>query len=169
VLLLCGKPGPLSAHTPEICYAGADYGPDPNQQRWKATPDTEFTWQSFRSKVEGRPNLEIAWAWCTDGRWNCPPTPRIAFGREPFLYKLYVVRQIRRADEPTAELKDLVAKLVPALQQTVFADHPTTASSETRKGPVDSSTVPQPLSSSSKTVPPAQPAPRNATGDRSHD
>jgi hypothetical protein len=121
VLLLAGKPGPLSVHTPEICNAGPNHAPQPNQQRWSPRPGDEFTWQSFASKIDGRPDLEIGWAWSTNGRWQSPAVPRIAFGREPFLYKLYVVRACNKQTEPSQAMKRLLSDWLPALERTVFA------------------------------------------------
>ena len=121
VLLLCGKPGPLSVHTPEVCFAGASNAANPDQQRWKPTEDSEFTWQSFTSRVEGQPNLEVAWAWTVDGKWMSPDVPRLTYGREPFLYKLYIVRQHRGRSKPSEEMTALARELIPTLQRTVFA------------------------------------------------
>lgn len=121
VLLMCGKPGPLSVHTPEVCYAGASFSPDPDQRKWKPTEESEFTWQTFTSRTEGSPNLEIAWAWSLDGRWQCPSVPRLTFGRQPYLYKLYVVRTCFRESSPSPLMNQLLAEFVPKLRQTVFA------------------------------------------------
>jgi len=161
ILLLCGKPGPLAAHTPEICYANAEHSADANQRRWKPTPETEFTWQTFASKVEGQPNLEIAWAWCVDGDWNCPAVPRLAFGKEPFLYKLYIVRSCTRLDEPSAGMKKFVSDLIPTLQKTVF-------SSDLSSSHLDASNK-QAATTSSTTSKPTSGAPKTTTGDRARD
>jgi len=127
ILFMCGKPGPLCAHTPEICYAGASYTPDSNQRRWKPVGDAEFTWQTFSSRVEGQSDLEIAWAWTTDGRWGSPEIPRLTYGAEPFLYKLYVVRSCTKQSEPSDQTNRLLKELVPAIKSTVFAASATPA------------------------------------------
>ena len=124
VLLVCGKPGPLSVHTPDVCYAGASFAPDPNQQRLSLTERDEFTWQSFTSSVDGRPDLEIAWSWTVDGRWSCPVSPRIKFGREPFLYKVYVARRLRGKRQPSPEIQSFLRSLVSSAQGSIFMPPP---------------------------------------------
>jgi len=120
VLLLCGKAGPLSVHTPDICTTGANFSADPNQRTWDGIADSELTWQSFTSQVDGQPNLEIAVAWTADGRWRSPTSPRMTFGREPFLFKLYVIRPCLHESKPSAFMEDLLRGLVPAALDTVF-------------------------------------------------
>jgi hypothetical protein len=122
VLLMCGNPGPLSVHTPEVCYAGASFSPDPDQRKWMPADDSEFTWQTFTARTDGNPNLEIAWAWSIDGRWQCPSVPRLTFGHEPYLYKLYVVRTCLRESSPSPMMSQLLAELIPSLQKTVFVE-----------------------------------------------
>jgi hypothetical protein len=137
VLLLCGKPGPLSVHTPEVCTAGVNYAADPNQRKWSPAADAEFTWQTFSSRVDGRPNLEIAWAWSTDGRWLSPQVPRLTFGLEPFLYKLYLVRSCNRESAPSPSMNRLLADLVPAMRNSVFDVQPKNANDSSLKIPTD--------------------------------
>jgi hypothetical protein len=120
LLLACGKAGPLCAHTPELCYAGAAYTPDSNQRNWKPIEAAEFTWQTFSSKVAGQPNLEIAWAWSVDGRWRSPPSPRLVFGREAYLYKVYLVRACRSETEPSRPMKEFAEAVIPTLARSVF-------------------------------------------------
>jgi hypothetical protein len=93
VLLICGSPGPISVHTPDICYTSAGYG-QAGQLEKVAVGSDEFKAGRF---VKGSPNpdsLRIMWAWTTDGHFQIPENPRWAFGRAtPALFKRYVIRQ----------------------------------------------------------------------------
>ena len=33
-LILCGRPGPVSIHTPDVCYRGLGYEPTGSPSRW---------------------------------------------------------------------------------------------------------------------------------------
>lgn len=120
MLLVCGKAGPLSVHTPEACYSGAGYTPDRNQRKMNVSESHEFTWQSFQSKVDGQPDLEISWAWTTDGRWSCPDSPRVTYGREPFLYKLYIARRLRGKRQPSAEMQSFLRVVAASTKSSIF-------------------------------------------------
>jgi hypothetical protein len=157
VLLLCGKPGPISVHTPEVCTAGVNFSADSNQRKWSPAPDSELNWQTFTSRIEGQPNLEIAWGWSLNGQWIVPKSPRITFGREPSLYKLYVVRACRGEGEPSPSMKALLADLIPTIQKTVF-DKEARASIQTKSAPSSDSLSAKPTSSRT-------PNPRNKVGD----
>lgn len=97
VLLVCGRGGPISVHTPDVCYAGAGY-----RQLTDASVkevERENRKDTFRVARFGKPGvvptqLEIYWGWSRDGQsWEAPDNPRTALARSPALYKLYVVRQ----------------------------------------------------------------------------
>jgi Protein of unknown function (DUF3485) len=103
VLLVCGRPGPISVHTPDICYSGAGYAmaaepmrmpPGPGQSPWIS----EFSWADFDKQNAIAPDrLRIGWAWFDGDAWASPGNPRLAYASRRYLYKLYVIRQ---ANEP---------------------------------------------------------------------
>ncbi|AMV27727.1 hypothetical protein VT84_25220 [Gemmata sp. SH-PL17] len=98
VLLVCGRGGPISVHTPDVCYAGAGY----RQLADAATQEMKWddgTTGTFRVARFGKPGivpsqLEIYWTWSRDGHtWQAPNNPRLSLARAPALYKMYVIRQ----------------------------------------------------------------------------
>ena len=99
VLIVCGKGGPISVHTPDICYAGAGYiqiGESRTVEVPFGTADVASLWKGAFAKpgavVPSR--LEIWWCWTRDGKtWEAPPNERVAFGRSPSLYKMYVIHE----------------------------------------------------------------------------
>lgn len=129
VLLLCGRSGPMSVHTPDVCYRGAGFkqaadavaaevprlGSEDAANLWTA----EFGKEG--SQVGRR--LQIYWGWCLPGgEWQAPANPRVAFAGKPAVYKLYVVRSLtsanRKAEEAQAQefLRALLGQLDPALR-----------------------------------------------------
>jgi hypothetical protein len=131
VLLVCGRPGPVSVHTPDVCFQGAGQAMKgtPQRQRFEVadlTAAPEFWTARFDRTVPGTPVPEpttVLWGWAADGRWSAPENPRVEFARSGALYKLYVIRPVtkpdgRPADDPA--LVDFLRTFLPALQTTLF-------------------------------------------------
>jgi hypothetical protein len=124
VLLLCGRPGPISVHTPEVCYRGTGY--DQVGVRTKHALDGQAgeLWVSrFQKQPAAAPeSLRVLYAWNAAGKWEAPASPRSAFARYPALYKLYVIRPLVRDDEPLEEdpVLELLRGLLPALEKALF-------------------------------------------------
>src|SRR4051794_8835704 len=105
ILLACGRPGPISNHRPEACYAGIGYEPltaraavsvplGPGQ------PAADFAVVEFQKRNTAVPSyLRIFYSWDARGPWTAPQgEPRLTFASAPALYKLYVVREMARPD-----------------------------------------------------------------------
>jgi hypothetical protein len=118
VMLIAGAPGPISVHTPEVCYPASGYEQDgPSERRTIAIDDArpaQFWAADFRKETSPIPSrLRVYWAWGTAGTWSAPYSPRITFAREDVLYKVYVVRTIplagdgERADASVEFIKQL--------------------------------------------------------------
>lgn len=124
VVILSGRPGPLSVHRPEVCYAGSGFVQMGSVEKWQAPKDSAARGTGYWSARFTQPGadpqpLRVVWAWSASGDWAAADNPRLAFVREPVLYKLYVVRRMARADEtldkdPTI---DFLNALVPAFRR----------------------------------------------------
>jgi len=98
VLLVCGRPGPVSVHTPDVCYGGAGYDLTAPATHYTmpsgSTAEPAEFWvadlQEVGAAVPAR--LRIYWGWSAPGPWTAPDNPRLVFARFPVLYKLYVLR-----------------------------------------------------------------------------
>jgi exosortase len=98
VMLVCGRPGPVAVHTPDVCYPSNGYKMDQDQ------PDTivlkpksgliesQFLAARFRREhAVTSEGLRIFWSWSASGNWTVPRSTRLEFAGHPFLYKLYVI------------------------------------------------------------------------------
>lgn len=104
VLLLCGRSGPIGAHTPDICYAGLGYKMHGGELR-KNLAESSY-WSGRFEKPNGDAGLMVTWAWSVDGNWLAAENPRLEFVGHDALYKLYVTRglsQSERTGAPTAD------------------------------------------------------------------
>jgi hypothetical protein len=125
VLLMCGRAGRMSVHTPEICYQGLGYQvmESPMQDVIALDTDERAQFWSARFVKESGPaqDLQIFWGWSSDGAWKAPSNPRWEFRGQPFLYKLYVVQDIARQPRPDeAQGSDFLRQFLPALNKVLF-------------------------------------------------
>ena len=106
VLVVCGRPGPIAAHTPEVCYRGAGYEPTaepaPHALALGEKGPTARLWTALfrRESPTGTDRLRIFWTWTADGAYLAPQTPRLEFAAQPVLYKIYVVRDVAGPEGP---------------------------------------------------------------------
>ncbi len=128
VSLVCGRPGPVAIHTPDVCYAASGFAAenstdftvphDPTQ----SSPQFK-TAQFVRTKAAEQTNLRVFWSWNAGGVWTTSDAPRFAFAREPVLYKLHLVREMASPKEPLAEdpCVEFLQLLLPELQRQVIS------------------------------------------------
>jgi hypothetical protein len=130
VLLVCGRPGPISVHTPDICYTGAGFEPTGPLEMLSLPLGTTGPAASFRNAVFGKASaavptyLRILWSWSADGFWEAPDNPRLRFAPQPVLYKLYVIRELATADdrlEGDSSL-DFLQTFLPELERVLFTN-----------------------------------------------
>jgi len=129
LLIVCGPPGPISVHTPDVCYAGAGYQMirDPVRKTVRAegpAGGATFWSADFRKQRPGPdPGKRVVWGWSTGDTWQAVDNPRFDFARARALYKVYVVRDITpaREDEADASLVFL-GRLLPELRTALSAE-----------------------------------------------
>lgn len=126
VLIVCGRPGPISVHTPDICFRGQgfDFSAPPARQLISLdTGDVEFLHgRMHKPDSPGTPPQRIFWGWSAHGKWSAPENPRFAFARRPALFKMYLLRPLARNDEPVADdpCQLFLRVLIPELKRALF-------------------------------------------------
>jgi hypothetical protein len=132
VLLVCGRPGPISVHTPDVCYAGAGYEagtlPVPGSVA-TGGHGAEFLTARFK-KVDALvpESLDILWAWNARGDWEAPANPRLGFASYPALFKVYLIagRGGAAAVEPTVD-RDFAELILTGLNRALFVGEESSA------------------------------------------
>lgn len=126
VFLACGRPGPVSVHTPEVCYAGAGYEVERparfTSPRTGLQGQTFFTSRLVRKRSAEQNQQRIFWGWNAGRGWEVSDNPRFSFTGQAVLFKMYVLRELNASSEalendPCVELMEV---LLPALQMEVF-------------------------------------------------
>ncbi len=128
LVVVCGRPGPVSLHNPNDCYPGAGFDmaqeePEtlamaidrPGERAEFARADFE-RWAAVPSE-----RLRVYWSWKAKGAWSAPSRPRLAFGSQPFLYKLYLIRRVSKGSEPIddATTRDFLRRVMPVLDDAL--------------------------------------------------
>jgi hypothetical protein len=102
VAVLLGPPGPISVHTPEICYSSHDYSI--TSERELATlkdvaGDEHSFWQvTFKSNGLDNARLRVLYAWTTGNRWAAAERPRFGYGGVKHLYKIQLASNTQPGD-----------------------------------------------------------------------
>jgi hypothetical protein len=99
MLIVCGRPGPISVHTPDVCYRAAGYTAV-GETYAKEIPIEEGKKRSVWAQVFRRPatqadsQIEVNWAWLAENEWVAANNSRLSFAGSAAIYKLYVVREL---------------------------------------------------------------------------
>lgn len=126
-ILVCGRPGPVAVHTPDICMPGAGFdlvAPPARCQKAADAPQPADFWTARFQKDEAAVPLcrRVSWSWTGDGVWQAPDQPRLTFARFNALYKLYLIQEVSRSDGQTPEedCDDFIRDLLPELTAALF-------------------------------------------------
>ena len=127
VLLVCGRPGPISVHTPEVCYAGSGYEVSSDRKRIAYDYDGNKKANLWSIKVSKpdilRPErMSIDYGWFANQTWSAPDLDaRFEYAAVPVLYKLYVIREQSRMNDRTGTdsdpAQDFLKDFLPMLQK----------------------------------------------------
>lgn len=90
--IIVGPTGPISVHTPEICYSSQAYSlTDPREAQQLADGKGKIHrfWRTiFRSTNATAEQLCVYYGWCADREWQAAESPRFEFAGRPMLFKL---------------------------------------------------------------------------------
>jgi hypothetical protein len=127
VFLVCGRSGPVSIHTPEVCYAADGFVVGAKSKTPLGDNDAAFfSADAVKSKAAVETRLRIFWGWNDGKGWTAPDDARftyVAYRHSPVLYKLYVQRDLNGPAQASREepCQSLLKVLLPELDRTLFA------------------------------------------------
>src|SRR5262249_33147607 len=129
IYLVCGRSGPVSVHTPDVCYRGAGFEVlgDPTPRTVEvdglAEPAEVNRIEARADALKGPVRQEVLWSWSARGKWETPRSPRLAFARYPVLYKLYVIHPLtseKGSAEEDPSAAEFIRILLPEVQKCLF-------------------------------------------------
>jgi hypothetical protein len=96
--IVLGPPGPISVHTPDICYSSKDYEiveeRAPVQIQTPEGKSHEFWALTLKRKDVHEEHLRAYYAWGNKDAWHAPNSPRFAFGGDGLLYKIQLAADV---------------------------------------------------------------------------
>jgi Protein of unknown function (DUF3485) len=116
--LIVGHARPVSAHTPNICYAGSGFIQRASENSlypfaFPGQPEAPFWTNTFtKEDTTGRQFVRVFWSWynpmdenAKSGRveWQASKNPRWEFGNTRALFKMYFTNYMRDPKETTEE------------------------------------------------------------------
>jgi hypothetical protein len=105
MILVCGSPGPISVHTPDVCFQSQGYVmiSEPKRLELEIAKDRSavFWWADFQQD-QGvfKRTLRTFWSWKGLDSWRAVDHPRLQFAACPVLNKLYVACPLTGLEEP---------------------------------------------------------------------
>ncbi len=119
--LLCGAAGPISVHPPTACFEGVGYslasGPTLTEIKDVEGVPVSLNRATFRPQEAGVAEVvRVFWGWSTDGNWDAPSNPRVAYHGEPVLFKLYVVDRGFETADDLAQSESLLKDALPLIR-----------------------------------------------------
>ena len=127
LFLVSGPPGPISVHSPEVCYPGVGYAQQGKRTETSIGKDKFWTIRLSKETALAKTNITVDFGWNPKGEWLAPDNdPRLSFAGYPVLYKMYLIQDQRISDsDPSAGSGHEFAKLLlPLLRSTLFASTP---------------------------------------------
>jgi hypothetical protein len=125
VAVIVGPPGPVSVHTPEICYASRDVSIDGERRKLlvkDAGGGEHSLWEvPFKSNDLDGSALRAAYGWTNGSTFEAASHPRIGYGGFTHLYKIQIAVPIQPRSQSTSFdpvndfLENFLAQLKPLL------------------------------------------------------
>jgi hypothetical protein len=93
ITVLLGPPGPISVHTPEVCFGSRDYKIMGQREEVAIHgadgKDDQFWRLSYKDNNNLRGSmLRVYYAWSAGTRWSASGDPRFKYAGQPYLYKI---------------------------------------------------------------------------------
>ncbi|HWG45961.1 MAG TPA: exosortase-associated EpsI family protein [Gemmataceae bacterium] len=123
LFLVCGRSGPVSIHTPEVCYGASGFMVG-NKSRFEVNETGDNMWKTdaIRASATEETRLRLYWGWNGGNGWTASNDARLQFVGGAVLHKLYIVRELNSLNESsrTEPCEEFLRVLLPALRKTLF-------------------------------------------------
>lgn len=130
VLVVAGRPGPISVHAPEVCLGGNGFNLEgrpqcfPDAKEAKQGDDTFWHGVFAKAEVVVPERMEVYWSWNPGTGWLAAPNPRWTFARNRYLYKIYVSRAVPNAEAKVggddSPIPEFLSQLLPQVNAALF-------------------------------------------------
>jgi hypothetical protein len=121
LFIVCGRHGPVSIHTPEVCYGASGFTVSAKEHVQIESGDFFWRTEAIRTNATEETRLRLYWAWNGGNGWTAPEEARVVFVKNPVLHKLYVVRELSNVSEAgqRESCEEFLTVLLPTLRRTL--------------------------------------------------
>lgn len=117
VVVLLGPAGPISVHTPEICYSSRDYKISSDRVK-HPLDDKQDLWDlRLKSTQAGAAPLRVLYGWTNDRDWHANADPRFAYGGRPLLYKIQLAGPLPANEKAPDPCEVFLSAFLPVLRE----------------------------------------------------
>jgi hypothetical protein len=123
LMLVCGRPGPVGTHSPDVCYGASGFNVGPRSRATASDHGEFWTADAERTETTDQTRLRLYWGWSAGAGWTAPDDARGTYLRSPVLHKLYVIRDLN-GPTPASQEEPCVSflhALLPELDRTLFS------------------------------------------------
>jgi hypothetical protein len=128
VSVIIGPPGPIAAHTPEICYSSQDFTLLGDRSPVTIIDRHEREHSLWQVSMEPRgveySPQRVLYAWGTGGKWSSSDDPRFEFAGEPYLYKIQLAGPLSAPDDEFKPCEDFLGWFLPEIQNLLVPTKP---------------------------------------------
>lgn len=126
LFIVCDRPGPVSIHTPDVCYGAVGFEVGAQSKYSPRLPADDlpaslWTARFRKTSSSDTTDLRIFWGWNAGTGWQAADDARMTFAKFPALFKLYLIREGPGEDSLDDDpCVDLMRQLLPELRRSLF-------------------------------------------------
>ncbi len=125
VMVVCGRPGPVSRHPPTVCFASAGLRQVTEESIVECRVQSDLAPAKFAKcqfvAENSASNIDTQWSFSTNGReWQKPSDPRFAYAGHGWLYKLYIISVETNDERTIASREAFTQQLLTELSTTLM-------------------------------------------------
>ncbi len=127
VAVLLGPTGPISVHTPEVCYSSRAYKQTESRRQvaMEASSGVEdaFWVIDFQTTTLEAHRLRVYYAWTGGERWLAASRPRFDFAGQPYLFKLQLAAELPPGEDEESEdvCRRFLKEFLPVVREQLLA------------------------------------------------
>jgi hypothetical protein len=128
VIVVAGRPGPISVHTPDVCFQGAGFEMVSSPETLAVGTTGARLWTATFAKPNAPvpESMLVSWSWNGGNGWEALDhrSARVRYAFRPVLYKLYLLTEpplTRTGSAGPGVLEAFASQLLPELNR-VLAD-----------------------------------------------
>jgi len=95
VAVIVGPSGPISVHTPEVCFSSRDHETLESRKPTAVGASGDQFWaMTFESNDVNANLIRVYYGWTPGNQWEATENPRFSFAACPYLYKMQLASHL---------------------------------------------------------------------------